>query len=208
MNLIDLGGGTNRITHDLISGPLISSGISINMATWHHSAGIRRHGQVHQRPGSRRQPGDDTIIGSSGNDLISGISTTSGIERIYAGAGNDTIYGYDMVNWFWRPWPVVQIWGEDGNDFIAGTNAANLLDGGSGDDTIYGNDGNDTIRGGEGNDRLDGGAGIDTVDLDGTAEGVFLEPGFDRPGGPVYLYGVDTLGSGSRTRGAVSVTTR
>ena len=43
------------------------------------------------------------------------------------------------------------------------SNAADLIDGGAGDDVIDGGGGNDTITGGAGNDVLDGGSGNDTV---------------------------------------------
>ena len=44
--------------------------------------------------------------------------------------------------------------GGAGNDEIWGDNNANILDGGSGDDTIYAGVGNDTVHGGQGNDTL------------------------------------------------------
>jgi VCBS repeat-containing protein len=49
-----------------------------------------------------------------------------------------------------------------GNDVIYGTDAAETLDGGAGDDRLIGLDSNDTLIGGTGVDRLEGGLGDDT----------------------------------------------
>ena len=52
------------------------------------------------------------------------------------------------------------------NDTLTGTNAANVLDGGAGNDQISGLNGNDRLFGGTGNDTLNGGSGIDTLNGD------------------------------------------
>jgi Ca2+-binding RTX toxin-like protein len=44
-----------------------------------------------------------------------------------------------------------------------GNDLANIITGGSGNDTLYGNGGSDTLDGGAGNDVLDGGSGNDTM---------------------------------------------
>ncbi|MDK2125821.1 calcium-binding protein, partial [Parachitinimonas caeni] len=49
-----------------------------------------------------------------------------------------------------------------GDDRIAGSKAAELLEGNGGNDTLQGNDGNDTLVGDEGDDQLEGGAGDNT----------------------------------------------
>ncbi len=43
------------------------------------------------------------------------------------------------------------------------SNAADIIDGGAGNDTIDGGGGNDVLLGGDGNDLLIGGSGNDTV---------------------------------------------
>lgn len=54
------------------------------------------------------------------------------------------------------------------HEVIGGTHAANIIDGGAGNDTIYGEGGDDVIRGGWGKDRLYGGDGNDNIsDLEG-----------------------------------------
>ena len=65
---------------------------------------------------------DEYIHGHQGND------------QIFAGSGNDVLYG------------------DKGDDY---------LDAGDGDDQLFGGSGNDTLRGGRGSDWLDGGAGND-----------------------------------------------
>ena len=62
-----------------------------------------------------------------------------------------------------------------GNDTIIGTNTADIIDGGAGDDTLYGWYGNDTLSGGSGNDTLDGGVGSDTALLSGLSAGYLLK---------------------------------
>jgi Ca2+-binding RTX toxin-like protein len=115
--------------------------------------------------------GDNTIIGSAGDDILVG---GDGVDMINGGAGNDTIGphgGPDVVD------------GGPGNDmlhhgFLSGsmldTGSDSLL-GGAGDDTLVGGTGNDTLAGGDGNDTLGseasdassgtflGGGGNDTI---------------------------------------------
>lgn len=87
----------------------------------------------------------------------------------------------------------VSIDGGTGDDELVGNAAAQVLDGGpgndkidgeEGDDTLSGGDGNDTVEGGAGSDHVDGGAGDDLVSGDGS-EGQWPDvidggPGTDR----------------------------
>ena len=91
-----------------------------------------------------------TITGSSGSDVIDGVTTVAGQPRptpendvIRAMAGNDTLRG---------------LGGDD------------AIDGGTGNDALYGDAGNDALLGGTGTDRLDGGAGNDVLVIAGTAD--------------------------------------
>jgi hypothetical protein len=98
----------------------------------------------------------------------------------------------------------MQAWGQGGNDYLEGYDAADILVGGSGNDTLvgyagndqmWGQDGHDTLRGMDGNDYLDGGTGSD---------GLYGQGGNDRLVGGYdssfnYLdggYGADTLYGG------------
>jgi len=78
--------------------------------------------------------GDDTILATSGGDIISG---AGGSDLIDAGGGDDRVFGGSGAD---------TIAGGNGNDFIKGL-------GGSGDQLIGGS-GNDTLNGGRGVDRL------------------------------------------------------
>ncbi|MFC5355600.1 DUF4347 domain-containing protein [Azospirillum himalayense] len=51
-----------------------------------------------------------------------------------------------------------------GNDTLSSDDAADLVDGGAGNDVLIGNGGNDTLIGGLGHDTMDGGAGADVFD--------------------------------------------
>ncbi len=74
-------------------------------------------------------PGDDTIVGTSGPDVI------------VAGNGNDTIYGLS------------------GDDIICAGNGNDIVYGGNGDDQLFGENGNDLLYGDDGDDWLNPGRG-------------------------------------------------
>ena len=86
------------------------------------------------------------VYGGTGNDTITG---SSGNNIIYGGAGNDAISGGAGSD---------QLFGEAGTDTIHG---------GAGDDTLNGGADADTLVGGDDDDFLDGGAGNDTFTCDG-----------------------------------------
>jgi subtilisin-like proprotein convertase family protein len=83
----------------------------------------------------------------AGQSLTIASSTT--IENVFGGDGNDTITGNSADN---------HLVGGRGDDTLAG---------GAGNDVLEGGTGNDTFTGGAGNDKIDGGAGTDTAILSG-----------------------------------------
>ncbi len=98
--------------------------------------------------------GDDTVEGGAGGDFVMG---DVGQDQIAGGAGDDSLaggLGHDTLQ------------GGEGNDLLWGgaqgwpDRAADLLDGGSGDDELL-------WRPGEGNDTLDGGTGRDALTMVG-----------------------------------------
>ncbi len=98
-----------------------------------------------------------TCDGTPRNDLITylyGFNTSA--NTINGKAGNDRI----LIDF--RLTTNLTIKGDEGNDFIFDSDAANTLEGGAGNDQIFGNGGADKIDGGRGNDLIDGGPGIDT----------------------------------------------
>lgn len=96
---------------------------------------------------------DFTIFMLNGQTDIDGLFVTS-FENLFTGGGHDVLFGSNIAN---------RIHGGDGNDQISGQDGADALSGGTGDDILYGGRGNDTLEGGAGNDRLFGGIGSDEI---------------------------------------------
>jgi Ca2+-binding RTX toxin-like protein len=86
--------------------------------------------------------GDDTLIGSQGNDYL---SAGAGDDSLVGNAGNDYLFG------------------ADGDDIIEGVAGNDLADGADGFDTISGGAGGDSIRGGAGDDSINSGGGNDVI---------------------------------------------
>lgn len=102
------------------------------------------------------------IIGTPCSDKIKGdgddeiIYTLGGVDRVFAGMGNDIIYGGLGDN---------RLYGERDDDIIIPGGGSNLVDGGPGSDVLFGGVGNNLLLGGDGNDQLI--AGIGTTIMDG-----------------------------------------
>ena len=124
---------------------------------------------------------DDSIVGFEGND------------RIYAGAGNDTVGNADDEG------GDDSLYGGDGNDSLHGGSGNDPVDGDAGDDTLTGGTGRDTLRGGDGNDRLimGDGDGYDLIyggeDADGgDIDTLVLQADAETAGVTVTLSGSET----------------
>lgn len=104
-----------------------------------------------------------TIIGTSGNDELSGlgeddlIKGLGGADILFGLAGNDEIIGADGDD---------TIYGAAGEDRIDGNAGNDVLNGGEDRDTLRGGGGHDTLDGGLGTDWLQGGRGNDTYIVD------------------------------------------
>lgn len=118
--------------------------------------------------------GADTLFGGDGHDTVvfddagrvvvrlnnqtvSTDDTIAGFENAITGAGNDALIGSDVAN--------ILVSGA-GDDYIDGLAGNDMLSGGAGNDRLFGRDGDDTLLGGSGDDILDGGDGNDTVVFD------------------------------------------
>ena len=99
------------------------------------------------------------VFGSAFSDVIIG----SDFSELYGGRGNDTLAGAALFGGTGNDRLVLRgsgdsstyAAGDDGNDFIFGTDFA--------DRTVMGGAGNDYVDGGAGNDFLDGGVGCDIL---------------------------------------------
>jgi Ca2+-binding RTX toxin-like protein len=133
--------------------------------------------------------GDDFAQGNGGNDVITGgdgadiLMGMDGDDRIIidqfdtwfsGGAGTDTLVftGQGALNYSLAQGDFENVDAGAGDDIVYGTDGANVINLGSGNDYAQGFAGNDTITGGdgadelqgmEGNDYLIGGAGNDTL---------------------------------------------
>ena len=137
---------------------------------------------------------DDTIIGTSGNNILQG---NDGSDIIESGAGQDTLsfadnsgkvdvdlsqtsadgtlttdeYGADggadantVVSNDTVTGGITSLIGSDFNDSLTGDIRNNFVDGGAGNDLIRGGDGNDILVGKSGNDDIRGQSGVDQID--------------------------------------------
>ncbi|MBI3726912.1 MAG: putative Ig domain-containing protein [Burkholderiales bacterium] len=165
--------------------------------------------EIHDMPGLLSDPdvidvgsisdggaGNDKILASLGNDTVSG---GTGDDYIWGRGGADILNGDDGKDYIWgdsSPANYIQlldgskmdVWkvksslhaadlidGGKGNDILFGQGGADTVLGGEGDDDIYGDDvydnltplsvhGNDSLDGGDGNDTLTGGGRDDRLD--------------------------------------------
>ncbi|NIF19946.1 type I secretion C-terminal target domain-containing protein, partial [Pantoea sp. Cy-639] len=130
------------------------------------------------------QPGNDTVNGGDGNDIIFGdLMTFDGI----AGTGVEAIQAYvagktgvavgdvdaramhKYINEHYTEFDISRsndgndtLLGGNGDDIIFGQGGNDYLDGGAGNDILLGGAGNDILIGGKGDDILIGGSGADT----------------------------------------------
>ncbi|MGI9385692.1 MAG: M10 family metallopeptidase C-terminal domain-containing protein [Methyloligellaceae bacterium] len=172
--------------------------------------------------------GDDLLRGGAGNDrLIGGF----GIDQFEGGDGTDMVdYTYSSADWtvdlgsiYYDPngfgvfgtaltdagiehlYDIEDVWMGSGDDDVTGTDLANELRGGGGqdalrglggDDRLEGGSGNDTLIGGNGSDWLFGEGGNDTLKGGGGADTLFGGIGDDIIGGG---NGTDYLDGGAGT---------
>ena len=105
-----------------------------------------------------------TAVGIDGDDYIevdldnvnadAAATTSDNGAYVYGEGGNDYIAGSQRVDW---------ISGGVGHDFVSGNRGDDQISGGTGNDWLQGDAGNDVITGNTGNDRLLGGAGGDVL---------------------------------------------
>lgn len=133
----------------------------------------------------------ENVIGSSGNDTLSG--TYGVVNTLLGKGGNDLFYGYfdgdtfdggsgiDTIDYIHisdkinvtldgssnssdKLIDIENIYASSNKDTLVGNSDANILDGRGDADTLNGMAGDDILYGGDGNDTLIGGAGADLLD--------------------------------------------
>ena len=110
-----------------------------------------------------------TIVGTAGNDVLSGTSRRDvicglgGNDRMNGRGGNDDLVGAAGRDWMFGSVGRDRIAGGAGNDRAFGSGAADRLWGGAGADRVVGGSASDRLDGGRGNDRLLGGTGNDRL---------------------------------------------
>jgi Ca2+-binding RTX toxin-like protein len=95
--------------------------------------------------------GTDTLV-FTGQGALNYSLAQGAFENVDAGAGDDIIYGTDGAN-------VINLGA--GNDYAQGFGGNDTVNGGDGADELQGMEGNDYLIGGAGNDTLIGGSGVD-----------------------------------------------
>lgn len=113
---------------------------------------------------------DDKAIasGGEGNDTIK-LQLDDRFNDGYGGlglggAGNDTIFGTELADILNGGAGDDLVRGLGGNDNLFGADGVNTLDGGAGDDALFGGIEKDVLIGGEDNDKLYGDGGDDELD--------------------------------------------
>ena len=102
--------------------------------------------------------GNDALYGGDSDDMMGG---GYGYDTLHGLDGNDTLYGgKDWADWIPSR---DDLFGDAGDDLIYAGSAEDNVWGGDGDDTLFGGDAADTIDGGAGGDILWGGAGADDI---------------------------------------------
>lgn len=130
----------------------------LNVDRWNYGSTLTAYGESgddtirwfgHAEGGA----GNDTLVaGSSGSILVGG----SGADTLTGSGAADLLFGHTadlngLYNYRAKP---------------SGSDSANTISGGGGDDELFGGSGNDTMHGGDGDDRMYGWNGSDTMNGD------------------------------------------
>ncbi|NEX47729.1 S8 family serine peptidase [Pseudotabrizicola algicola] len=139
--------------------------------------------------------GDDVLEGGTGNDILRGgagsdtalfTGAVNTVADLRTTAAQDTGHGVD------RLFGIENLFSGEGDDWLIGSGAANLLSGGEGNDSLSGLLGDDTLEGGVGDDLMIGGAGTDTALFTGAIDTVV---DLRKTGPQNTNHGLDTLRS-------------
>ena len=196
------GGGGNDSVYGGAGDDYLDGGLGVDFVSGDAGNDLMRGGGGNDT--LRGGDGRDWLMGDSGNDLLFGDAGETGNQdgqRLYGGAGNDTLYAYAPTTNSTVESLLVgdTLFGGDGDDQLYGNLRKDTLYGDAGNDYLSasylagpayaknlnagGTGGGDTLYGGYGQDQLFGGGGTDT--LFGGPDSDWLEG----QGGADHLYG-------------------
>ncbi|WP_428937667.1 calcium-binding protein [Fontivita pretiosa] len=161
------GGDGNDTVSGSPAGERISGGAGIDLISYadrSQALSISTDGQANDGAAGENDDIDDTFerfVLGNGDDSVD-LQTLDHSATVFAGAGNDSIFGSLRRD---------TLLGGDGNDTLLGWFGADVIYGQAGNDKIWGQRGRDQIRGGHGIDRIKGDHNDDTI---------FAEAGDDR----------------------------
>jgi hypothetical protein len=106
-----------------------------------------------------------TVSGAYGSSIISLEGYATGV-KLTTGSGHDTVYGSDYADTLLTGLgdDSIDAGGGNANDSIDAGEGNNTIKAGDGDDIVLAGSGNDTIDAGAGDDSINAGAGIDSID--------------------------------------------
>ena len=195
------GGGFLSAANDIAGGFTIAAGVVIENAEGGSGNDVLTGNDASNNLAGNS--GSDVLYGGTGNDTLDGgegVDTASYADadnnvsvdirfdgRSTQGAGRDSFISIENVT------------GSDFNDRLSGDSAANVLDGGTDNDTLRGQGGEDTLIGGEGDDNLRAGNDADVLRGDAGSDTLIGLSGDDELTGGIgddFLFGgrdADTL---------------
>ena len=132
------------------------------------------------------QEGISDILGLHGNMII---ARYTNIENLFAGSGNDEIYGNKNSNMIVGNAGNDTVFGAAGNDVLTDGLGNNHLNGDGGSDVISTFSGLNMLSGGIGNDFLMGGVQNDTIKVDAGNDILIGDAGIGVMGGSCVLMG-------------------
>ena len=112
--------------------------------------------------GQANRYGPVTVLGGKGDDILLGGEAADN-ERLFGGPGDDTLQGDAGADILFGGLGNDSLVGVGGDDVLRGEGGVDTLDGGEGDDILFGGVGNDDLDGGLGDDVLRGEGGVDVL---------------------------------------------
>jgi Ca2+-binding RTX toxin-like protein len=139
---VTIHGGSGDEDHLKVLGTRLSDVISIDAHT------VDVNGTMIWWSGIEEQ----SVYSRGGNDVVAVGAEVEIPMIVYAGSGDDSVWGGSGND---------VLYGNSGDDYLDGGDGADVLIGGPGRDELYGGEGSDLLVGGPQRDHMDGGPGDD-----------------------------------------------